>query len=230
MSWRARDRPAPHLRRQVLADAQTLEDIVGKKRAGKLFTSWSRRRRRPRRRRPWTSTRAGGFSAGTGPATPPRPAATMPATPPRQPQRRRSPSHQPLGPTPRPTQLGLRSVTTGRGARCGRRETSARGFATARPATAGTAAALWDHIRDNEFLDWTLMPSSWPASRCWVKMPEGRRGLDRRGDRCLCCPNGPGLRIVGAFSSSRPRRRSVQGYRCGPLARLWASSAADPRA
>ena len=74
---------------------------------------------------------------------------------------------------------------------------------------------LWDHIRDNEFLDWTLMLKLLAGvALLGQDASRGRvAGLIGAATAAYAVQTGLAYALWELFSSTRPRRRSHQGYR-----------------
>ena len=153
------------------------------------------------------------------PATPPRPAAVVPqATPPRQPQT----TPITVSPAARAYAEALRNSgfsSTPRDATRQFVEDARAALAAATPPAQQQPEApqphLWDHIRDNEFLDWTLMLKLLAGvALLGQDASRGRvAGLIGAATAAYAVQTGLAYALWELFSSSRPRRRSHQGYR-----------------
>ena len=205
---RARGRPAPHLRRQGpgrRADArghsrnkgrQTFHLVVPPAAPAGAAARGPRRvaggpRRRPAPATPWPATRR-------------RRAAARDHN-----NRRRSPSRPQPG-RRGPAQLGhlqgtRRQFVEGGEARASQPPVQQRPEPQPTSGTTSGTTSFWMDLMLKLLAGVALLV------RCLSRARRGRR----RGDRCLCCPNGPSYALWELFSSSRPRRRSPLGT--GPV-------------
>ncbi len=221
---------------KVLTDAQTLEDIVGTKEGRQTFhlvvpppppapapppvdldASPEQEAPRPGEPRPVVPAAPAPWPAP--PATPPRPAAVAPqATPPRQPQT----TPITVSPAARAYAEALRNSGFSSSPRDATRQfvedaRAALAAATppAQPQPEEPQPHLWDHIRENEFLDWTLMLKLLAGvALLGQDASRGRvAGLIGAATAAYAVQTGLAYALWELFSSSRPRRRSHQGYR-----------------
>ena len=152
------------------------------------------------------------------PATPPRPTAVVPqATPPRQPQ------STPI--TVSPAARAYAEALRNSGFSSSPRDATRRFVEDARAALAAATPpaqqqpepqpGLLDHLRDNEFLDWTLMLKLLAGvALLGQDASRGRvAGLIGAATAAYAVQTGLAYALWELFSSSRPRRRSHQGYR-----------------
>ncbi len=223
---------------KVLADAQTLQDIVGTKEGRQTFhlvvpppppapapppvdldASPESEPSVPRRGPvPAPVVPAAPAPWPAAPATPPRPTAVAPqATPPRQPQS----TPITVSPAARAYAEALRNSgfsSTPRDATRQFVEDARAALAAATPPVQQPEEPqphLWDHIRDNEFLDWTLMLKLLAGvALLGQDASRGRvAGLIGAATAAYAVQTGLAYALWELFSSSRPRRRSHQGYR-----------------
>ena len=223
---------------KVLTDAQTLEDIVGTKEGRQTFhlvvpppppapapppvdLDASPEQDAPRlgepRPAPVAEPRPWPAPAPAAPATPPRPAAAVPATPTRQQQS----TPITVSPAARAYAEALRNSGFGASPRDATRqfvEDARRALAASQPPVQQQPEPqphLWDHIRDNEFLDWTLMLKLLAGvALLGQDASRGRvAGLIGAATAAYAVQTGLAYALWELFSSSRPRRRSHQGYR-----------------
>ena len=203
---------------KVLTDAQTLEDIVGTKEGRQTFHLVVPPPP-PAPAPPPVDLDASPEAQAPAPATPPRPTAVAPqATPPRQ-----QPSTPiTVSPAARAYAEALRNSGFGASPRDATRqfvEDARAALAAAQPPTQQQPEAqphLWDHIRDNEFLDWTLMLKLLAGvALLGQDASRGRvAGLIGAATAAYAVQTGLAYALWELFSSSRPqRRRSSQGYR-----------------
>ena len=203
---------------KVLADAQTLEDIVGTKEGRQTFHLVVPPPP-PAPAPPPVDLDASpeAPAPAPAPATPPRPAAVMPATPPRQPQT----TPITVSPAARAYAEALRNSGFGASPRDATRqfvEDARAALAASQPPVQQQPEPqphLWDHIRDNEFLDWTLMLKLLAGvALLGQDASRGRvAGLIGAATAAYAVQTGLAYALWELFSSSRPRRRSHQGYR-----------------
>ena len=153
------------------------------------------------------------------PATPrraPAPVAAVPA-PPRQPQS----TPITVSPAARAYAEALRNSGFGASPRDATRqfvEDARRALAASQPPAQQQPEPqphLWDHIRDNEFLDWTLMLKLLAGvALLGQDASRGRvAGLIGAATAAYAVQTGLAYALWELFSSTRPRRRSHQGYR-----------------
>ena len=221
---------------KVLTDAQTLEDIVGAKEGRQTFhlvvpppppapapppvdLDASPEQAAPSvPGEPTPVVPAAPAPWPAAPATPPRPTAVVPeATPPRQPQT----TPITVSPAARAYAEALRNSGFGASPRDATRqfvEDARRALAASQPPVQQQPEPqphLWDHIRDNEFLDWTLMLKLLAGvALLGQDASRGRvAGLIGAATAAYAVQTGLAYALWELFSSSRPRRRSHQGYR-----------------
>ena len=223
---------------KVLQDAQTLGDIVQNKEGRQTFhlvvpppppapapppvdLDASPEQDAPRlgepRPAPVAEPRPWPAPAPAAPATPPRPAAAVPATPTRQQQS----TPITVSPAARAYAEALRNSGFGASPRDATRqfvEDARRALAASQPPAQQQPEPqphLWDHIRDNEFLDWTLMLKLLAGvALLGQDASRGRvAGLIGAATAAYAVQTGLAYALWELFSSSRPRRRSHQGYR-----------------
>jgi hypothetical protein len=201
---------------KVLTDAQTLGDIVQNKEGRQTFHLVVPPPP-PAPAPPPVDLDASPEAPAPAPATPPRPAAVMPATPPRQPQT----TPITVSPAARAYAEALRNSGFGASPRDATRqfvEDARRALAASQPPAQQQPEPqphLWDHIRDNEFLDWTLMLKLLAGvALLGQDASRGRvAGLIGAATAAYAVQTGLAYALWELFSSTRPRRRSHQGYR-----------------
>ena len=220
---------------KVLTDAQTLEDIVGAKEGRQTFhlvvpppppapapppvdldASPEQEAPRPGEPRPVVPAAPAPWPAA--PATPPRPTAVAPATPTR-------PQTTPI--TVSPAARAYAEALRNSGFSSTPRDATRQFVEDARAALAAATPPaqqqpeepqphLWDHIRENEFLDWTLMLKLLAGvALLGQDASRGRvAGLIGAATAAYAVQTGLAYALWELFSSSRPqRRRSSHGYR-----------------
>ena len=149
------------------------------------------------------------------PATPPRPAAVVPATPPRQPQS----TPITVSPAARAYAEALRNSGFGASPRDATRqfvEDARRALAASQPPAQQQPEPqphLWDHIRDNEFLDWTLMLKLLAGvALLGQDASRGRvAGLIGAATAAYAVQTGLAYALWELFSSSRPQKAVPSG-------------------
>ena len=220
---------------KVLTDAQTLEDIVGTKEGRQTFhlvvpppppapapppvdLDASPEQEAPRPGEPRPVVPAAPASWPAAPATPPRPTAVAPqATPTRQPQT----TPITVSPAARAYAEALRNSGFSSSPRDATRqfvEDARRALAAAQPPAQPQPEpqpGLLDHLRENEFLDGTLMLKLLAGvALLGQDASRGRvAGLIGAATAAYAVQTGLAYALWELFSSSRPRRRSHQGYR-----------------
>ena len=221
---------------KVLADAQVLEDVLQAREGRQTFhlvvpppppapapppvdLDASPEQEAPRPGEPRLVVPAAPAPWPAPPATPPRPTAVAPqATPPRQPQT------TPI--TVSPAARAYAEALRNSGFSSPRTDATRQFVEDARAALAAATPPqpqpeepqphLWDHIRENEFLDWTLMLKLLAGvALLGQDASRGRvAGLIGAATAAYAVQTGLAYALWELFATSRPqRRRSSHGYR-----------------